>query len=963
MFVRLVTMVSALALAAACSGLEPGQGAGATGPGNQTAGGGVGDGAGGPGAGTVGGAADAGANNGAAVDGAATNPDGAADDAGAADLASASDVATGADTSSGPDVAVPPDAIGGDATAPDTKADAKADAGSAKEEYKELLVKVLGPSGREWVQNEGANVQISGLAFGSPTSIDWKTLKGQAGTITAAQFWVSGIIPLDQGDNVVTVTAKKGDQIAIDTVRITYNPFFSFEGNPDVAPDLLFVGESAKLVVHMPVAAAQAGIGGGNNVVDPNTITLVEVDANGKEIKDWGKLVDNGQVGQCDDVPKDSVYSSCLTAKIDVPKTLYFRVRAKVSVFEKVYDALSPVTVVDVVERFNKQECTQIVSLQQKVKADYLAAVEAQGAAAAQAAALAALKADPAVAEAGPAANGGYSIWVRYKTGRLGALNLAPKGVRGGGGAPGASPDADSGGPGPAAALPTFSVGTRRALALAPFAAEFTTSKCAATAATCDPGCAKGFLCGAAGNCAPASNGCEAPCGADQACVIDVGDEADLAGKLLKARECPPFAVDSAAGSNALLRWYRDMSSYGAVAITGHGDVLFEGMDAAAKATLGWEHLGAQEVLWSGEASDCKELSGTTAGCNQAGAGCPKGESCVKTSMSTGVCVDKTQGDIMKGRVAIGDSTYALLPSFVQRHGNDPFPQSIVYLGACRTMYNGSLAVQLYGNGAQAVVGFSDYVSNKFAFEKGWKLFQGLIAGNLGVYEAHDPSFEDPQYGGRMRLMGNGKANAKESAIINPSWDLGKLIGWKAVGDGRVISRLGVTIPVAGKFMGIISTGLGFTAQNGSLEQPFCIGPGKTELCYFWKFYSEEFIEWCGSQFMDRFTVTLMAETQNKKLTMTDVWIDELCPYDCGGKKPCQPGDPACQCGKQWKTLTQADLSFDQGGVYMTPWQKQCADISTLAGSNLKVNLSFFATDKGDSIFDTAVLIDEVTVQ
>ena len=69
-----------------------------------------------------------------------------------------------------------------------------------------------------------------------------------------------------------------------------------------------------------------------------------------------------------------------------------------------------------------------------------------------------------------------------------------------------------------------------------------------------------------------------------------------------------------------------------------------------------------------------------------------------------------------------------------------------------------------------------------------------------------------------MRWIGNGKANANDGSLINASWDAGKSTGWKAVGDGRVISRLGVTVPVAGKFMGIISTGLGFTAQSGSLE-------------------------------------------------------------------------------------------------------------------------------------------------
>jgi hypothetical protein len=161
--------------------------------------------------------------------------------------------------------------------------------------------------------------------------------------------------------------------------------------------------------------------------------------------------------------------------------------------------------------------------------------------------------------------------------------------------------------------------------------------------------------------------------------------------------------------------------------------------------------------------------------------------------------------------------------------------------------------------------------------------------------------------------------------------------------------------------MGIISTGLGFTAQNGSLTQPFCVEEGQTELCFYWKFYSEEFKEYCGSSFMDTFMATLKSDIQNT--TMVNVYIDSLCPYDCNGSSPCEPGSPSCKCGKDWKTLSQADVNFDQGGVWMTPWQKSCTDVSGLANKDKKVDLTFFATDKGDSIFDTVILLDQVTVK
>jgi hypothetical protein len=271
----------------------------------------------------------------------------------------------------------------------------------------------------------------------------------------------------------------------------------------------------------------------------------------------------------------------------------------------------------------------------------------------------------------------------------------------------------------------------------------------------------------------------------------------------------------------------------------------------------------------------------------------------------------------------------------------------------------GLIAVPLVGSGAAAVVGYSNYITNDFGWERGKAFFKAIIDESDSVLHAVDTTTLDPVTYARMRWIGNPKANAKDANLINAGWDSGKATGWKAVGDGRVISRLGFTVPVAGKFMGIISTGLGFTDQNGSLEQAFCVQPGASKICYYWKFYSEEFIEYCGSSYMDRFTVTLTGK--QGKLTMTDVWIDPLCPYDCGGKSPCQPGSPSCKCGSQWKTLDPADIIFDQGGVYMTPWQKECKDVTPFAGK--RVDLKFFATDKGDSIFDTAVLVDEVTIE
>lgn len=768
----------------------------------------------------------------------------------------------------------------------------------------ELLIKILGPSGRDWVQSAGEKVQLSGVLFGVADKASWKSSNGKSGTIDVEAFWTTDIIDLVQGDNTITVEAEQGGKKVRDEIHIVYNPYFSFEGPPQIGPDLVFVNESTNIIVHMPLSAAGTG-SAGKGPADPATVKLVQVDADGKLIKDHGTLIDNGSAANCDDIQKDGIFSSCLkNVNFNAAQTVYFRVEVDVEVINKKYKAKSPVAVVDVVKRVTPSECGTIQSLLKKTRDDYKAAA-VNDAKKAQSDAVAALKADSSVAEAGVATDG-YGVWARFKSGRLGALNLAPQGMRGSGGAASAPSAAN-------AALPTYSVGTRRALSLAPFAADF---------------------------------------------EKEGGDEAAIAGKNLAARQCPPFAVDQRVGSAALLKNYRTMSEYGVIALSGHGDAYFGEMDVNVKKDLSWEHLGSQEVIWTGEKS-CSGLTTSTKTCTKSGTGCPSNQVCVVTSSAGGVCVDHTQGDLNRGRVVIGADNYGILPGFVGRHAVDAYPGSIVYLGSCRSLWNGSLAVQFYGNGAAAVVGYSGYVSSQFASEKGQEFFKGIVDEGLSVLQALQSNHVDPKHGGWMRMLGNSQANAKDGDLINRSWDLGKLTGWKKTGDGRVISRLGVSVPVAGKFMGIVSTGLGFTTQTGSLEQPFCVAPGMSKMCFFWKFYSEEFTEFCGSTYQDKFKATMVGKDGQK--TVTDVWVDALCPHDCGGKNPCQPGSAECKCGMKWETLTPADVSFDKGGVFMTPWVQDCADIKAFEGK--RVNLKFFTSDTGDSIYDSAVLIDEVTIQ
>ena len=116
---------------------------------------------------------------------------------------------------------------------------------------------------------------------------------------------------------------------------------------------------------------------------------------------------------------------------------------------------------------------------------------------------------------------------------------------------------------------------------------------------------------------------------------------------------------------------------------------------------------------------------------------------------------------------------------------------------------------------------------------------------------------------------------------------------------------------------------------------------------------------------------------------MVDVKVDDICGYgdgscnacanpiacdfECMGSAGCSYDDNLgtctgaypCECGKYYTGLTPSDVGFDQGGVFNILWKKTTKNIQALAGAG-RVKLRLFASDTGDSIFDTVILVDSI---
>lgn len=798
-----------------------------------------------------------------------------------------------------------------------------------------LVVRVLDPGAMGTAEAIGSMVTLAGTLFGDADVMSWRA-NGRSGEFAPATYWRTDPITLEPGDNRIVVTASNDEQSVTDSIVVTYNPSFRFDTTLDVRPRFLWVGAESEVVFAMKASRFATA--------DRDTMRLLRVDADGELISDEGQMHDDGRVSTSgDEIEQDGVFTLTRTYTCTAAEPMFFRVSVKVGEAQS-YTAVSSTVRVECLDRIMPASCDAHRSV-----------IEAAGAALDGGATLesvaAQLDAEDDIRQVGLAEDGGAAIWVQFDDGLLAAVTALEPGVRGAGasksalGVAGASTLAAS----------TVLLESKRALVLSPRAASFGET-----------------------------------------------DDGQAVAEALGTLECPRYEVEDGRAlidSEAGIDRFRGASSFGIVSIATEGEVLFGGLEPAL-APAGWKHRGPQEVLWTGSPVSCDGLLQTEIPCQvtstSPGGGCPVGTRCVVTkglasdSVTTGqgVCLDETQVDLRLGNALITNRGYAVTPSFFETwRGRQGFPSSLVNLGACRSMYNGSLATSLYAAGARTITGFSGVVDSAWAYQRVTEMFGALAeGGNDGTVGSLFVEAEDPQHPGTFfRMFGASNLDLLAAGLINGDFETNSLIGWRGSGDGRAVSQFGTVQPVSGKGMGLVSSGLGFSVETGTLEQTFCIPENFNELSLSWKFMSEEFKEWCGNEkFQDRFRAELV-DARGDVMKIVEVTVDDLCSYTdgtcaaCEAPKACDDecttssgcywssedalceGEFNCQCGKAFVGLTPSSLGFDQGGVFEVMWRNARIDVSELAGRG-PVTLRLSVEDSGDSLFDTAVLLDAIQV-
>ncbi|MFK7890414.1 MAG: hypothetical protein AB8B63_06330 [Granulosicoccus sp.] len=356
---------------------------------------------------------------------------------------------------------------------------------------------------------------------------------------------------------------------------------------------------------------------------------------------------------------------------------------------------------------------------------------------------------------------------------------------------------------------------------------------------------------------------------------------------------------------------FKNLGDYGTILISSHGDSFYSGIDSQWQQRFGWNGTGGQVVVDSNMAATPENRI-------------------------------RYEDDLHTGRLVLWGTNLAITPGFVEKYSG-VLPNSLVYMSICRGTWNASMASAFINNGAGSFLGYDNYVSVAFCLEMGPTLLDSLLQDDKSLSEAFFPGQLDPYASDvvEFELFGNTDLELQAGDLRDGSFEHGSLSqAWQVNGDARLVSSLGEYDPTDGDSMAILSTGLGYTRTSGSIVQPVCLCEDTTTVSFDWNLFSEEFLEYVGSQFQDDFTVSLvdLDNSQNRFILFNET-IDSLAA-----------------------SVQSVNHSFDQDDVYATGWRSFAGKIPG-SFSGQSVSLQFSVSDAGDSIFDTAVLLDDIQIR
>lgn len=332
--------------------------------------------------------------------------------------------------------------------------------------------------------------------------------------------------------------------------------------------------------------------------------------------------------------------------------------------------------------------------------------------------------------------------------------------------------------------------------------------------------------------------------------------------------------------------------------------------------------------------------------------------------------------ELKGGHIAIVNGCYWILPSFfTQTYGASGLNGAFVFSESCQFMgrygnENLSMADALTNSGATTVVGFHNSVYAVYSRDFMRTYVNALVNGNTtdiafedakSAHGADHKEWYENKYGSGTYnpnmaiaypiLRGDSNATLMH-ALLNANFELYTSASvppshWGAIGDVRSVSSLGDIISPDGtsKRMAIITTGVGSKETAAFLDgtegsiiyQKFVVPEYVTTLTFSYNFVSEEPMEWVGSQFDDAFGIRIVSDN----VTVVDTIYETINT-------------------SEWFPVENIDFADGDTTVYETGWFTVSVDISEYAGKT--ISLCFVIYDKGDSLYDSACLLDNIVL-
>ncbi len=739
---------------------------------------------------------------------------------------------------------------------------------------------------------------------------------------------------LEARPTTLWVVAQQGEQRVYDVAVVVANPGFPFPEKLSLTPDVLYAGEPSELLFTLDLNEAE------NFLSDQVWVMEVDASCSQKVAGSARQMLDNGQIDvNGDQIPVDRVYSAYAKLNDLTPGTHFFRAALTTQVDGQPLVAYSQCLPVRVVERLSGVDCASGRALLAEAT-ERLDALLAAGwpLSEARQSVVAHLRTEPAVAEAG-AAQLGEQVWVRFHSGLLGALQPTEKGATG-------------------ATSLFHEDGVDPTVKMEPWSRQVVS--------------------------------------------VTVPDaENHPWQQQVESSTCPPWRDLAANGQLSLAR---RLAEAGVFFFAGRGGPLFGGLSDLARAELdsallefdapspawtGWDHPGTQQVLWVDDSWSCEDLATQFEKCSfmadgsciqDNGQPCASQRQCIithgKDGTPSGVLYDRTQADLVTGRVVLGTKGLGVLPSFVARYAKGDLAGAFVWLGFPYSGESTTMAMEFVAQGANSVVVTTGDMAPAAAEKSGAAFFQFALAEGLvplQILPRLGLSFADHTW----RVMGSGNVDLTYAGLINPQFATGNLRGWRREGDARVLLDWCDAAPST-KYMAVVSNGLSYALDRGEISQEFCLTKDKLIFEAYYNFVSHEFMESCGTEFHEDRLELYMEDNDGQRVYLAAtqssnfIGINALCPCEAGDCGVCeQCGSSACLCGELYHPEAGEDMSlwpeecrFDSaamGEAYASGW-RHTGEVALTnfgqGGLNKPVRLVLRVSDESGLKGNTAVLVD-----